>query len=278
MNMNFLQSIVMGFVSGLAEILPISAEAHRTLLRTFFGVDSEDAVFRLFLHAACLIALNIFFRSEINSLRRTSALMKVHPRRRKRPLDPAQANSVKLLRSALIVAALCQVFTPYLSFIGTRLHLLPAALLVNGLLLLIPALVRSGNMDSRNMPRVNALVMGLGAGLGVVSGVSSVAGALSLGRWRGVDRNYGLNFSYILLLPVLGIRMIFDLVSIFTGGAAAFSGFGLLCALAGAAAAGVGAHLGLKLMKFLAQRTGLTGFAYYSWGLASLCFVLFLMI
>ena len=278
MNMNFLQNLVMGFVSGLAEILPISPEAHRALLRTFFGVDSEDAVSRLLIHAACLIALNLYFRTEIAALRRTAGLMKTPPRRRKRPLDTALANTVRLLRGALTVAAVMSLLNHTLSFIGQKLNLLPAALTVNALLLLIPAFVRSGNMDSRNMPRMNGLLMGFGAGLGVVPGISPVAGAVSLGRWQGVDRNYALEFAYILLIPLTAIRMVFDLISIFTGGAASFSGLGLLFALAGAAAAGLGCHLGLKLMKLLSQHSSLTGFAYYSLGTALLCFVLFLMI
>ena len=276
--MNFLQSLIMGLVSGFAEMLPVSAEAHRTLLRTFFGIGAEDAVFRLFVHLACLITLNLFYSNDILELRRANHLMKIPPRRRKKPLDMAAANSVKLLHTAVTVMIVFRLFTMVLSFIGGKLNLLPAALIVNGSLLLIPGLVRSGNMDSRNMPKMNGFLMGVGAGLGVVPGISPVGGALSLGLWQGVDRRYGLKFAHILLIPALGVEMIFDVISMIMGGAAAFSGMGLLIAIAGAIAAGIGCHFGLKLMHFLAQKTGFTLFAYYSWGAALLCFVLFLMI
>lgn len=278
MNLSFLQSLLMGFVSGLAEMLPISAEAHRTVLRTFFGIESEDAVFRLLVHLACLIAVGLYYSGEIARLRHANALMKIPPRRRKKPLDPADANTVRLLRDAAMVMAACRVFTLALRFIGEKLNLLPAALTVNGLLLLIPGLVRSGNMNSRNMPKMNGFLMGLGAGLGVVPGVSPVGGAMSLGQWRGVDRRYALKFAYLLMIPGLGIQILFDLISIVLGGAAAFSGMGLLCALAGAIAAGIACNLGLKLMNRIGEVAGFTGFAYYSWGMALLCFVLFLMI
>lgn len=278
MNMNFIQSLVMGLVSGFAEMLPVSAEAHRTLMRTFFGIGSEDAVFRLLVHLACLIALNIFYSNDILELRRANHLMQIPPRRRKKPLDMAAANTAKLLKTAVTVMVVFRLFTLVLSFIGEKLNLLPAALIVNGILLLIPGLVRSGNMDSRNMPKINGFLMGIGAGLGVVPGISPVGGAMSLGCWQGVDRKYGLKFAHILLIPGLGVEMIFDVVSIAMGGAAAFSGIGLLIAIAGAVAAGIGCHLGLKLMHFLAQRSGFTMFAYYSWGAALLCFLLFLMI
>lgn len=278
MNMNFLQCLVMGFVSGLTEMLPISAEAHRAILGTFFGVDSEDAVFRLLIHFACLVALWLFYRNDIQELQRANELMKIPPRRRKRPLDPAAANTVKLLRSAAAVMIVLRLFTIALAFIGDHLNYLSIPLILNGILLLSPSLVRTGNMNSRNMPRIYGVLMGLGGGLGVVPGISPVAGAMSLGHWRGVDRQYGLRFAHLLLIPGLAIRMVFDLIGIFMGGAAAFSGVGFLAAVAGAVAAGIACNLALKLMNFLSQHGGFSGFAYYSWGTALLCFVLYLMI
>lgn len=278
MNLNILQSVLMGIVSGLAEMLPVSAEAHRALMRTFFGIDSEDAVFSLLIHTACLIAINWHYRNEIMDLRRTNYLMKIPPRRRKRPVDMSAANTVRLLRSATATVVVIRLFTPALSEVGSKLHLLAPVLILNGLLLLVPGLVRSGNMDSRNMPRMNGVLMGIGCGMGVLPGISPLGATLSLGLWRGVDRAYALRFSYILLIPGLGMQILFDVLRIFTGGAAAFSGPGLLSALIGATAAGISASWGIRIMNSLAQRTGFAGFAYYSWGAALLCFSLFLMI
>lgn len=276
--MSFLQSILMGITSGLAEMLPVSAEAHRTILRTFFGIESEDAVFRLLVHLACLIAINWHYRNDIMALRRANYLMKIPPRRRRKPLDMPTAYTAKLLRSATTVMIIFRLFTIPLSFIGEKLYLLTPVLILNGILLLIPSLVRSGNMDSRNMPRMNGMLMGLGGGFGVLPGISPLGATLSLGQWRGVDQKYALRFAYILLIPGLGMQLLFDVVSIFMGGAAAFSGIGLLYAAVGAVAAGIASIWGIKLMNSLAMRTGFTGFAYYSWGAALLCFVLFLMI
>ena len=39
--MNFLECIIYGLLSGLAEFLPISATAHQTILRTLFGADEQ---------------------------------------------------------------------------------------------------------------------------------------------------------------------------------------------------------------------------------------------
>lgn len=278
MNMSFFQSLMMGLVSGMAEMLPVSAEAHRAILRTFFGSETDDPVFRLMVHLGCLIALLLFYNRELQELSRAKRLMKIPARRRKNPLDPSWANTARLLRGATMVMVICRLFTLPLDFIGQGLNLLAIPLAVNGIFLLIPAMVRSGNMNSRNMPRVNGALMGLGAGLGVVPGISPVAGAMSLGMWTGVDRRYALRFSHFLLIPGLGVEMVFDIARLVLSRGAAFSGLGFLFAILGGCAAYFAARFALKLANIMAEKVGFTGFAYYSWGAALLCFVLFLMI
>ena len=278
MNMSLLQSVVMGLVSGLAELLPISAEAHRTLLRTVFGIGQEDALFRLFAHLACLISLIAFHRGELLRLRRANHLMKIPPRRRKHPPEMASVYTIRLLKTAGILLIVGKIFTMQLSFIGDQLQYLAAALVLNGILLLIPSLVRVGNKDSRNMPRLDGLLMGLGAGLSVIPGVSQVGATVSVGTARGVDRQYALQFAYFLMIPGLIVDLIFDCVALAGGGMAVFSGKGLLIALFGAVFAWVGSWIAQRIMGFLSRQSGFSGFAYYSWGAALLCFILFLTV
>ena len=278
MNLNFLQSIIMGFVSGLTQVLPVSAQAHRTILRTLFGAASEDVFSRLLIHIACIIALAVYFRQDITKLRLARELMKIPPKRRRRTLDSGDAGMVKLLRSATIILVICKLFTPWLDFIGSRLNYLPASLAVSGCLLMIPALTRSGNMNSRNMPRMYGFLMGFGAGMSVVPGISQVGASMSLGQWRGADRHFALKFACLLLIPGLGCHIAFDLIQIVMGGAAVFSGISVLWSLLGAIAAGIGCYCAVKIMYVLAEWTGFSCFAYYNWGAALLCFVLFLML
>ena len=75
-HMNLLQNLIMGFVSGFAELLPISAEAHRAILCRLFGVESEGSLFRLLIHIACLAAVIYGCRNEIRHIRRVRRLMK----------------------------------------------------------------------------------------------------------------------------------------------------------------------------------------------------------
>lgn len=276
MNMSWFQSLIMGFVSGLAEMLPISAEAHRSILRNLFGVEREDPVFALLVHLASLLVLVWDCREDIYRLRRAKRQISSRSRRRRSPPDMPTVYTIRLLRTAAVLLVIGKLFTPALSFMADRLELLALVLITNGALLYIPCLLPTGNKDSRNMPRVDSMLMGLGAGLSVVPGISQVGAVVSIGSMRGVDRKYALRFAYLLLMVGLGIQAVFDVVAITAG--VAFSGIGFAIALLGAVFAGVGAKAGIHVMRFLSFQTGYSGFAYYCWGAALVSLILYLIV
>lgn len=277
MNTSWFQSLVMGFVSGLAELLPISAEAHQGILCTLLGIESADGILRFAIHLACLIVLLRVNREQIDHLRRTNRLMKVPTRRRKTNLDQRAVYTIRLFRTATVLVVIGKIFAEPLSFIARNPAYLAITLLINGVLLYIPAFLPAGNKDSRNMPRLDGILMGLGAGLSAIPGISLVGASLSLGTARGIDRRFALDFAWLLLIPGLAMDLIVDLVAI-AGQAPVFDAMVVISTILGAVGAGFGVWLAMTLMKVLAQRSGFTGFAYYSWGMALFSFVLFLMI
>ncbi len=277
MGMNLFQNLIMGFISGFSELLPISAEAHRSLLRLFFDVESEGPLFLLLVHIACLIALILYCKNTIFRIRHTRHLEKIPARRRRTQPDMQSLYTVRLLRSATIVMVALKLMTPMVSFIQNRINFLAIALVCNGIFLILPAVCRSGNKDSRNMPRVDGLLMGLGAGLSVIPGISAVGAAASFGIARGVDRRYAFEFTQLLMIRVLIVDIAFDFLQMLSGGMA-FSGSLLLAAVLAGLLAAAGAVLALKLARFLMEHVGITGFAYYSWGLALFSFILFLTV
>lgn len=278
MDMTILQNIIIGFVSGLAELFPVSAEAHRSLLRHLMGIASEDAVFRMIVHIAALAAVLWCSREEVYKLRRTQALLRIHPRKRRHQPDAPSVYTLRLLKTAGVFLVLGRVFTLQTMFIADALQYLTFVLVLNGILLLIPRLVRNGNKDSRNMPRSDGFIMGLCTALSVIPGFSQVGCTLSSGISRGVDRKYALKFAYLLLIPGLAVHILFDIAAIAMGGAAAFTGLGLVYALCGGVACFIGCTVAYRIMDFLSFNNNFSAFSYYCFGAGLFSFLLFLMI
>lgn len=278
MNMSILQSVIMGFVSGFTTLLPVSSEAHRAIMRCLMGFDREDGILRLMIHLGALVAVLWLCQEEVRRLRRTKALLRIPPRRRKHQPDQMSVYTLRLLNTAIVILVAVRLFTPWLSFVGNELQILAFTLLANGVILLIPSLVPNGNKDPRNMPRLDGMLMGFGAGLSVIPGISQMAGALGFGISRGVDRKFALKFGCLLLIPGLILHLIFDLVGMFTVGGFILSWMSVLTALVCGIGSCFGCVVGYRVMNFLVFGTNFSGFSYYCFGAGLFSFILFLMI
>lgn len=276
--MNFFQSLIYGFAVGLSDILPVSSQAHNTLLLKLFGQEGDQPVLRLVVHLATLAALYYGCQSQILRLLRQQKLAKIPKRRRKRPVDMRSIMDLRLLQTILIPVLLGFALHFKTASWEGSLAWIAAFLVVNGVILFLPALLPSGNKDSRAMSRIDGLVMGLGTTLSAFPGVSSVGAVASIGMFRGVDRAYAVNIALLANMGVTAGSIIFDFITLILNGAGTF-GFGILLGYLGAAlTAFLGAWLGIRLIRALTVHMGLDVFAYYCWGMALLAFILFLSV
>lgn len=277
MDLNWFESFLYGLFSGLGDILPISAEAHRIVMLKFFGRSGDVTLLRLFAHLGVALALAFCCRPQLVRMQRARALKRIPKRRRRRPLDVRSLMDVSLLITMLVPVVLGLLFSRKAAVLGNKLIYVALLLFANGLMLYIPQFFPTANRDSRTMSRVEGLLMGLGGGLGVLPGVSSVGASLSIGSLCGVDRSYGLSMALLMDLGLQIGYLVLDLVAILAGGAGTFGAMILLRYLFTAAVAFGGTWLGVKLMRSLAGSWGYGFFCFYCWGVALLTFVLNLM-
>ena len=64
--MDILEILVLGFIQGVAEFLPISSSAHLIIFRDIFGIGAEisanmELTFDIALHFGTLLAIGVFF-------------------------------------------------------------------------------------------------------------------------------------------------------------------------------------------------------------------------
>ena len=279
MNLSWLQSAMLGFVSGLSEPLPLSAEAHRAVLGRIFGADGFSPLVLFACHLAALIVVLLTGRLELKRLRRTARLLKTPARRRTAQPELNSTGTLKLLRTALPIAIVGRLLGFYLDGIGQKLYLLTLTLILSGIILHIPTHMRTANKDGRHLQKSDAIVMGLGYGLSAIPGVSGVGACVSAGLIQGADRRYAVRFAWILLCAGLCVSLGIDVLGIM-GSALKLDLSLILSLLAAGISAAVGTALAVRLMFALMRRggVGISGFSYYNWGLALLCMALFLLV
>ncbi len=276
--MDWLISIFYGFLTGLGELLPVSAGAHDYFCGCMAQFDPQQPLLRLCIHAAILAALVLFTRHRIFHIYREMRIAAQPARRRRRQPDLLAVLDGRAVLTLLIPAAAGAALT---GLVRSRLESLPLTVLLlmtTGILIYIPHFLPEGNRDSRHLSRMEVLFYGICAGLSAFSGISRLGALLSVGGIGGCSRGYMLDIAYLLLVPLMVLLLALDLLALLFGGFAAVTlVYFLQCILAGVAAFG-GACLGIALMRFLSVNMGYTVFAYFNWGLGIFGFILYLMI
>lgn len=275
--MNWIESLIMGFVSGLSEPMPLSAEAHRGLLSRLMGVGTVPPLFLLFCHIAVLAVMLSCGKLEIKRLRRTAKILKTPVRRRTAHPDQNSAGTNRMLRIAAMLAVAGRLLSVFFQSIAYRLWLVSVPLILSGLLIWLPTQMRTANKDGRHLTAADGAFMGLAALAAAIPGVSLVGAVTAIGSMLGAHRRYAVRFAWLLLVSSLATAVMMDLLAVAVNG---FELKDLLSAALGAVAAALGTRLGIQLInaRIRSHAGDLTGFCYYNWGHALLCLALFLLV
>lgn len=272
MELSWIQSIGYGFLSGLTDILPVSAQAHKVLLLKFFGAQVDANLLDLLIRLGTMGALYVCSQAQLVRMRRARALARIPKKRRNRPLDTRSLMDWSLLKTMLLPVIASFFLLRYVEKLDQNMILVALFLFLNGLILYIPQLFPTGNRDSRTLSRVEGLLMGLGGVVSVLPGISSVGAAASVGSVCGVDRGYALNMALMMHFVVSAGHAVYDVMGMSGTGGLSFAL--MVQYLITAAFAFCGTFLGVRLMRRLAQGKGFVLFAFYCWGLALFTFIL----
>ena len=103
MEWNWLHSLIFGFISGFAEFLPVSADAHQFLFSYVTGAGDELLGFRLISHISVLATLAFSCRKQTNRLSRERRIATAPAKRRRRQPDKLAMLDMKVLRTASVL-------------------------------------------------------------------------------------------------------------------------------------------------------------------------------
>lgn len=275
--MSIIESIIYGFVSGIAEFLPVSSRAHQILLRYIFGVDSRNFLQEFLVHIGLLVSIIVGCRETLSRLRREQKALSLTRHRNKRSLDPKSYYDIKLLKTAAIPLIIGLFLTPATIKMDNNLLAIMAFLIVNGFVLFVAEHTQRGNRDSRTMTGLDGIVIGILGSLSVFPGISRTGMISAYTSARGADSENATSWAFLLGIPATAFFVCFDIYGMITIGAGVIS----ISILAGYILAGIsafcGGYISISLFRAVLNHTGFSQFAYYSVGAAFLTFILYLI-
>ncbi len=194
--MTILILIVLGFVQGLTEFLPVSSSGHLVLLSRVFGVN--DSLFvSIILHVATLLAVLVVLRKEVFQLLR----------------HPFSTEAMKLYLATIPTCIIALLIMPLINtaFEGA---LLPVCFLISaGLLLFSDYKTKKQTNDSLTFK--HAFIMGIVQGFAIFPGISRSGSTIASGLIAGASREKTAKFSFLMSIPIILLSMLLEIIKIF---------------------------------------------------------------
>lgn len=272
--MKWFESIIYGLISGFTEFLPTSSSAHQLIMQQIMSGGEDDAVRKLFVHSAVLIAVILNCKSVMDHF---SRIRNQNKRSRANPTNNARiVADYRLIRSAILPMLVCIFVLNYICSGCNNLLWVAVFSFINSVILFVSERLIQGNKDARAMSSFDSFYFGIAGSLAVITGFSRIGTITTASISRGVDRKHALNWALLLSIPALIACLIIDLLAAFNSGIVLWHNFfGYI--LSGVAAY-ISGYFSIIVVKFLAIKSRFTLFAYYSFGLALLSFVLYLTV
>jgi undecaprenyl-diphosphatase len=195
--MNVLQSLVLSFVEGVTEFLPVSSTGHMILASKLMGIIQTDFVksFEIIIQFGAILAVMLFFFHKIRKI------SEVWPKLLVAFLPAAGIGfvSYKLIKNVLLGNSFVTVIS----------------LVVGGIILIGFEKImgnRKSTTDFHTMSYAQALIIGIFQSISVIPGVSRAAATIVGGMFQGLSREDAVEFSFLLAIPTMAAASGYDLL------------------------------------------------------------------
>ncbi len=244
------EAIVLGFVEGLTEFLPVSSTGHLLLLGHFLGFESTGKAFEVLVQLGAILAILLVYFRRLLSI----ALALPH--------DPdARRFVVGVLVAFLPAALIGAVLHGFIKGVLFNPWIVCATLILGGFVLLAVDRVRFENRyrDATRFPIAMYAKIGIIQCLAMVPGVSRSGATIVGAMLLGADKRAAAEFSFFLAMPTMAGPFPYDLLQNYK--ILSFDDATLI--VAGFAAAFVSALVVVNTFLAYVSRHGFTPFAWW---------------
>jgi undecaprenyl-diphosphatase len=201
--MDLLNAIILGFVQGLTEFLPISSSAHLLIVGQFLGTGEDPgARFTAITQIGTELAVVIFFWRDIVRIigQWAKSLVGKAPRN-----DPDARMGWLIIIGSIPIVVLGLLFQDQIETVLRNLWITSIMLIVFGILLGIADAVGAKNRRLKNLTYPHGILYGLAQALALIPGVSRSGGTITMGLFLGYERKAAARYAFLLAIPaVLG--------------------------------------------------------------------------
>ena len=197
-----LHAIILGFIQGIAEWLPVSSQALIVLVNThFFGGAFFDSVqYALFLHLGTILAATIYFWKDIVSLvKQLPSWFSSNNKKEHELTFYILSTFVSVIIAGILVVVMKKIGEPSAAVIQITTIGIGVLLLITAGLQWLSRKNTHAEKDSTNT--LDAIIAGIGQGIAALPGISRSGTTVAFLLLRNVRAAKALELSFIMSIP-----------------------------------------------------------------------------
>ncbi|WP_022867754.1 undecaprenyl-diphosphate phosphatase [Schaalia vaccimaxillae] len=218
--MSWLDAIILGFVQGLTEFLPISSSAHLRIIGELIGNSDPGAAFtaitQIGTEAAVLI---VFWKDIVRIIGHWFRALPFWPQAsRLSPTDPDARMGWMIIVGSIPIAVLGLLLEDWIDTTFRNLWITVAMLAFFAVLLGTADRVCPQEKTLKELSWKDAILYGFAQAMALIPGVSRSGGTITMGRALGYTRETAARYSFLLAMPAVFASGFYKVYKVFSGG------------------------------------------------------------
>ena len=206
--MGLIEALILGLVQGLTEFLPISSTAHVRILPALLGWPDPGAAFTAVIQLGTLLAVLIFFRTDLWRAAKGWVLSFGDPEARATP-EARMGWAIFFGTIPIVVFGL--LFKNQIETSLRSLNVIAWALVGMGLLLLLAERIPNRRRGIETVRIRDGLLVGIWQALALIPGASRSGSTITGALLAGFDRSTAARFSFLLSVPAIAAAAVLSL-------------------------------------------------------------------
>ncbi|MCB0307982.1 MAG: undecaprenyl-diphosphate phosphatase [Bdellovibrionales bacterium] len=208
--MSTLEALILGFIQGATEFLPVSSSGHLVIVQNLLNISEGSLLFDVILHAGTFLATLIVFRKRvfalILSIPRMPLFLKTLFQKGHLAIgdDPNAWLLLLICFSTLITGSIGVLFHDFFEETFSSLRIVSITLFLTGLFLFLARNFdpKKGKTPTRTSIK-DAVLVGFAQALAILPGLSRSGTTISSGLFLGFSREFAGEYSFLISLPAI---------------------------------------------------------------------------
>ena len=201
--MNIWEAVLLGFVEGITEFLPISSTGHLTILEKLLGYSINDpdiTAFTAIIQVGAVLATLLYFRKDIARIVSAWVRGLLNPGKRG---DPDYRFGWAIILGSLPIGIVGLAFKAQIETTLRSLWFVGFSLILWSGVMWFADHVGRQNRTEGSVTWKDTLIIGITQCLALIPGISRSGATMSAGLLRGLDRVTVTKLSFFLSIPAL---------------------------------------------------------------------------